>query len=128
MPALDDYREIVGTDTVEEIRLLANRVGARSILNVNSTAVGGGVAEILSRLVPLLRELGVDARWEVIKGGEDFHAATKRFHNALHGAAVAVMDRDYEIYEETLRENLASLNLDADIVFIHDPQPARLVE
>ncbi|HEX9426778.1 MAG TPA: glycosyltransferase [Candidatus Polarisedimenticolia bacterium] len=127
MPGLDDYRGIVGADTVEELRLLAGRVEGRSILNVNSTAVGGGVAEILSRLVPLFREMDVDARWEVIKGGEGFHAATKRFHNALHGAGASVMDRDYQIYEETLRENLASLNLEADIVFIHDPQPAGLV-
>ncbi len=128
MPGLDDYRGIVGADTVEELRLLASRVRGKSVLNVNSTAVGGGVAEILSRLVPLLRELGVDALWEVIKGGEDFHAATKRFHNALHGADAAVMDRDYQVYEETLEENLASLKLDADVVFIHDPQPAGLVQ
>jgi trehalose synthase len=128
MPGLDDYRGIVGVDAVEELRLLASRVRGRSVLNVNSTAVGGGVAEILSRLVPLLRELEVEASWEVIKGGEDFHATTKRFHNALHGAAATVTDRDYRIYEETLKENLASLKLDADIVFIHDPQPAGLVQ
>ncbi len=128
MPGLDDYRGIVGVNAVEELRLLASRLAGKSVLNVNSTAVGGGVAEILSRLVPLLRELGVEASWEVIKGGEDFHAATKRFHNALHGSAVSVTDRDYRIYEETLKENLASLRLDDDIVFIHDPQPAGLVQ
>src|SRR5207245_2654058 len=90
MPGLEDYESIVGSDTVDELRVLAGRLGGKSVLNVNSTAVGGGVAEILSRLVPLLRELGVDARWEVVKGGEGFHAATKRFHNALHGTPVPV--------------------------------------
>jgi len=128
MPGLEDYEGIVGSDTVDELRVLAGGLGGKSVLNVNSTAVGGGVAEILSRLVPLLRELGVDARWEVVKGGEGFHAATKRFHNALHGTPVPVTDRDYQIYRETLQANLASLNLDADVVFIHDPQPAGLVE
>lgn len=128
MQGLDDYRDIVGADTLDELRLLAGRLPGRSVLNVNSTAVGGGVAEILSRMVPLMRELGLDARWEVIKGGEAFHAATKRFHNALHGAAETVTAGDYEEYDRTLRENLPSLNLDADIVFIHDPQPAGLVQ
>ena len=128
MPGLDDYRGVVGANSVDELHLLAHHARGKTVLNVNSTAVGGGVAEILSRLVPLFRELGVDARWEVIKGGEDFHAATKRVHNALHGASVTVTERDYRVYEETLVQNRASLALDADIVFIHDPQPAGLVE
>ena len=128
MPGLEDYEGIVGSDTVDELRALADGLGVKSVLNVNSTAVGGGVAEILSRLVPLLRELGVDARWEVVKGGEAFHAATKRFHNALHGTPVPVTERDYQIYRETLQANLATLALEADVVFIHDPQPAGLVE
>jgi trehalose synthase len=127
MPRLEDYRAIVGGETLEELRLLADHLAGRSVLNVNSTAVGGGVAEILSRLVPLLRELGVDARWEVIKGGDEFYAATKRFHNALHGDGVNVPPSDYRVYEETLDQNLAALNLDADHVFVHDPQPAGLV-
>jgi len=128
MPGLEDYRDVVGADTLDELRLLAGRLVGRSVLNVNSTAVGGGVAEILSRMIPLMRELGLDARWEVIKGGEDFHAATKRFHNALHGARETVTPADYAVYDRTIRENLPSLNLDADIVFIHDPQPAGLVQ
>jgi trehalose synthase len=128
MRGLDDYRGVVGVEMVDELRRLASHLEGTSVLNVNSTAVGGGVAEILSRLVPLLRELGVEARWEVIKGGEDFHAATKRFHNALHGVSATVTPRDYEIYDRTLEENLASMDLDAGIVFIHDPQPAGLVQ
>src|SRR5713101_2779765 len=84
MPGLDDYRGVVGANSVDELHLLAHHARGKTVLNVNSTAVGGGVAEILSRLVPLFRELGVDARWEVIKGFVDFHAATKRVHNALH--------------------------------------------
>ncbi len=85
MAGLDDYLPFIGPDSVEEIRLLGERLAGRSVLHVNSTAVGGGVAEILHRLVPLMTELGIKTRWDVIKGGESFYAATKKFHNALHG-------------------------------------------
>lgn len=125
---LEDYRSIVGGDTLEELSLLASPLCGRRVLNINSTAVGGGVAEILSRMVPLLGELGLDARWDVIKGGEDFYAVTKKFHNALHGDPKAVTPRDFQIYEDTVDANLTRLPLDEDIVFIHDPQPAALVK
>lgn len=127
MQGLEDYCAIVGADTVEELRLLAARLEGKSILHVNSTAVGGGVAEILNRMVPLLLDLGVDNRWDVIKGGEAFYAATKRFHNALHGDPAGVTPGDYEVYEDTLEQNLATMDLGADFVFIHDLQPAALV-
>jgi len=127
MPQLDAYRDIAGGQTLEELYLLARYLKGKSVQHVNSTAVGGGVAEILNRMIPLLRELGLDATWDVIKGGEAFYAATKRFHNALHGDAQEVTAQDYQAYEETLAENLAHMRLDAEIVFIHDPQPAALV-
>src|SRR3990172_11596522 len=128
MSQLEEYRSIVGTDTLEELNLLARHLKGKSVLNVNSTAVGGGVAEILNRMVPLLRELDIEARWEVIKGGEAFYAVTKKFHNALHGDAQEVAPKDYQVYEDTLDQNLAQMKLDADIVFIHDAQPAALVK
>ncbi|MCI0588243.1 MAG: glycosyltransferase [Planctomycetes bacterium] len=128
MPRLEEYAPIVGADTLEELSLVADRVKGRSVLHVNSTAVGGGVAEILHRMVPLFRELGLDAHWEVIRGGEDFYAVTKKFHNALHGQPAEFTARDFQVYGETTAENLARLALDAEVVFIHDPQPAALVE
>ena len=85
MPALDDYKPIVGPQIIEELRLLAGHLSGKRVLHVNSTAVGGGVAEILSRMTPLLNELGVKARWDVIKGGEDFYAVTKKIHNDFNG-------------------------------------------
>ena len=96
-------------------------------MTVNSTAIGGGVAEILNRMVPLCNQLGVDLRWEVMKGGEDFFAVTKRIHNALHGKAETFTAADRDVFHATTEANLATLNLDADLVFIHDPQPAGLV-
>jgi trehalose synthase len=127
VPGLEDYRPIVGPEALEELYLLGRRLAGQTVLNVNSTAVGGGVAEILNRLVPLMNELGVAAKWDVIKGGEAFYAVTKKFHNALHGEAEDLGPPEYEVYERTQAENLAAMNLDADIVFIHDPQPAGLV-
>ncbi len=128
MPGLDDYRPVVGDDTIDEIVLLGRRLAGRSVVHVNSTAVGGGVAEILNRLVPLMGELGMKVRWDVIKGGDAFYGTTKKFHNALHGEAEDIGPRDYEIYEQTVAENAAVMDLGADIVFIHDPQPAALVK
>ncbi len=128
MSMLDAYEEFVGRGTLDELRLLATHLQGRRIVTVNSTAVGGGVAEILSRLVPLSRELGVDIRWDVMRGGEDFFAVTKRMHNALHGRVEAFSAHDYEVFCETTRRNLAEMDLEADILFIHDPQPAGLIE
>ena len=128
MPQLEEYRSIVGNDTLEELYLLAQRLKGKSVLHVNSTAVGGGVAEILNRMVPLLCELDIETTWEVIKGGEAFYAVTKKVHNALHGDAQEILPRDYQVYVDTVDQNLMQMKLDADLVFIHDPQPAALVK
>jgi trehalose synthase len=118
----------VGPDTLQELELLAEPLQGMTVLNVNSTAVGGGVAEILDRLLPLLRELGVSATWEVIKGGEDFYVVTKKFHNALHGDPVTISSRDFQVYEDTQEKYFSSMDLGADFVYIHDPQPVALVK
>ncbi|MBI3657692.1 MAG: glycosyltransferase [Acidobacteria bacterium] len=125
---LEKYRDLVPPNSLDEIYLLGKRLEGKSILHVNATAVGGGVAEILSRLVPLLVELGMTARWDVIKGGEDFYSVTKKFHNALHGGAEEVTPKDFAVYTDTLDMNLTQMTLDQDIIFIHDPQPVALVK
>ena len=123
-----DYEPIVGRSTIEELRLLGSRLSGKVVQNINSTLTGGGVAEILSRMVPLLTDLGVDARWNVIKGNPDFFQVTKKFHNALHGREENVSDRDFSIFLETNRKNMLEMDLYGDILFIHDPQPAALIE
>ncbi len=127
MAKIDDYIPIVGESVVEDLRLIAVHLKGKRIVNVNSTAVGGGVAEILTRMVPLLRELGLDVRWDVIKGGAEFFEVTKKFHNALHGGRVDISAKDFEIFMETSRDNLEQMETSGDIVFIHDPQPIVLV-
>ena len=128
MAKIDDYTPIVGESVVEDLKLIALHLRGKQILNVNSTAVGGGVAEILNRMVPLLRELGLDVRWDVIRGGEEFFDVTKKFHNALHGGRADIGEKDLEIFMETSRKNVEEMDTSSDIVFIHDPQPIVLVQ
>lgn len=125
---LQDYRAVVSQGAIDLLHRLADRVRGRSLLHVNSTRVGGGVAEMLHRYLPLFQELGVQTRWEVITGGDEFFRVTKSFHNALQGSEQAFTDAMLQTYLETNRANAAALNLDADVVIIHDPQPAALIE
>jgi len=127
MVRIEDYVPIVGQPTIDELFQLAEHVKGKHVQNINSTAVGGGVAEILSRMIPLLNQLGVVARWDVIKGNEKFYVTTKKFHNGLHGVAVDVGKEEYEWFLEVNRQNAAELSFE-DIVFVHDPQPIALIE
>jgi trehalose synthase len=127
MSALDSYREVTPKGTIDFLRCLADKTRGKSILHVNSTRVGGGVAEILRSLVPLLADIGVEARWEVITGTEDFFAVTKAFHNALQGAEQDLSPAMLEVYREINRRNARQIPLEADYVVIHDPQPAALI-
>jgi trehalose synthase len=128
MPTISDYSAIIGAGTMEELLLLGGKMAGKSVLNINSTAVGGGVAEILSRMIPLLRDVGVNAKWDVIKGDERFFAITKSIHNALHGVAATITDDEFDYFVDTNRRNAAEMDLHADFVFVHDPQPVALVE
>lgn len=127
MIRIEDYIPIVGEATVEELGLLAERLRGKTIQNINSTAVGGGVAEILSRMIPLLDQLGVKAGWDVIKGDEKFFVTTKKFHNGLHGVPVKIDAAEYEHFIEVNRYNAEQLSF-GDIVLVHDPQPVALIE
>lgn len=107
--------------------MLAARLSGKVIQNINSTFTGGGVAEILSRTVPLLEQLGVDARWNIIKGTEQFFQVTKKFHNALHGRQDTITQDDFSLFLETTQRNIEELQLFGDIIFVHDPQPVGLI-
>ncbi|KPJ59320.1 MAG: glycosyl transferase family 1 [Latescibacteria bacterium DG_63] len=127
-PTLDEYRPIVRADVIKELRLLAKRVKGWKLQNVNSTKRGGGVAEILSRLVPLLQELEVEASWKVIEGDTAFFEVTKAFHNALHGRQVEISSEMLQTFRETTKKNLETIQLDDSNTVIHDSQPIGLIE
>jgi trehalose synthase len=127
MVHVEDYAPIVGTASIDELRLLADRLQGNTLQNINSTAVGGGVAEILTRMVPLMKQLGVDAVWDVIKGDEKFFAITKKMHNGLHGVPVEISAEEQEHFQEVNRENAEQMRF-GDMVYVHDPQPIALVE
>ena len=124
---LDEYISLLGEGVVEELRALASRIAGRRFLMVNSTAVGGGVAEILNSLVPLISQLGLGMRWEVLSAGEDFFEITKAFHNSLQGAPYTLPQESYRRFLDVNAANAARLSLDADCVVIHDPQPVALI-
>lgn len=126
MKLLDHFEEVVGRQEVERLRQLAARLTEKRIIHVNSTKSGGGVAEILSRMVPLMQELGIDTRWETIQGPPDFYRVTKAFHNAIQGFPSSLKKADFDLHYEVNRENAQRLNLEADIIFVHDPQPIYL--
>jgi trehalose synthase len=128
MAKLIEYEPIVGKQIINELYMLAGHLHGKRVQNINSTAVGGGVAEILHRMMPLLQELGVEATWDVIHGGEKFFWVTKKIHNGLHGASEEMTTEMVETFWETSRENLDAIKCDADIVFVHDPQPIALIE
>lgn len=130
MSLLEDYARVAGEDVIDHLRQLAHPMQGMKVVHVNSTRVGGGVAEILTKLVPLTQELGIDARWEVITGHSEFYDCTKSMHNALQGNRVPISDNQWKVYEQTNVENAEQFRpvlQEADFVFIHDPQPAPLI-
>jgi trehalose synthase len=122
--SLADYTHLVGRPLVEEIRSLAEALQGKRVLHLSATAFGGGVAEILYTLVPLMRDLGIDAHWQVILGREEFFNVTKLMHNSLQGAPDALTDEQKETYDRYNQLNAMGMEGDWDVVFVHDPQPA----
>lgn len=128
MNGLNDYIPIVGQDVIDQLHRLAARLTKRRFVHINSTRTGGGVAEILSRAVPLLNQLGLETNWEVIIGDPEFFEITKAMHNGLQGDRVRFTLRMMEHYREINRENAKRFTWEADFVLVHDPQPAALIE
>jgi trehalose synthase len=128
--SLNAYAPIAGPEPIAELRRAAAPLAGRRVKMINATAVGGGVAEILHRLVPLLNELGIRAEWQIMQADDDFFRITKQVHRALQGDLVDGFDRsELELFLATNRANAAALiDDDEDFVVVHDPQPLALVE
>jgi trehalose synthase len=123
---LTDYTHIVGKDLTERIRELAEPLKGKRVLHVSATAFGGGVSEILYTMVPLMRDVGLDAHWHVIFGKEEFFNATKLLHNSLQGAEETLTDEQWEIFDEINAINAEGLQGEWDVIIVHDPQPIGL--
>ncbi len=127
---LSTYETAVGAQIVAQLRQLGKVLHGARVVHVNSTRYGGGVAEILHKLVPIKQALGLDTSWEVVNGDAAFYESTKSFHNALQGDRIDIPPTLLEHFEATNRRNADELRAtleDADFVFIHDPQPAPLL-
>src|SRR5215831_21235938 len=96
--SLSDYEAIVGAEVVSTIRSAAAGLAGARVLHINATAYGGGVAEVLQTLVPLMRDVGLDAMWQVIVGEKEFFTVTKSFHNALQGHSIELGESERAVY------------------------------
>lgn len=125
---LDDYVEPAGEEAVERLREAARPFAGARLLHLNSTGFGGGVAELLHTQVALLHDLGILTTWAVLEGSDDYFAVTKAIHNALQGAKVPWTREMERTYRDRIRANAAELTDQFDFVFVHDPQPAAIIE
>jgi trehalose synthase len=124
--SLTDYTHIVGKELTARIRELAEPLRGKRVLHVSATAFGGGVSEILYTIVPLMRDVGVDAHWHVLFGKDEFFTATKLLHNSLQGAEETLTDEQWKLFDEINLMNAEGLQGEWDVVIIHDPQPIGL--
>jgi len=125
---IQQYTGIAPKGDLILIHKLCKRLEGKSFLHINSTREGGGVAEILDRMIPLLNQLGINARWEVIEGDTRFFDITKKIHNALQGNKEEITEDMWQYHFEVNKKNAEKINLEADAVLIHDPQPLPLIK
>lgn len=123
--SIEEYRGLV-EQQVEEIKQLATSLKGLKVVHINATAYGGGVAEILQSLVPLMNSVGLKTEWRVIEAPGEFFNVTKKFHNTLQGAEIPITEEEWKLYEDVCRANAELIDGDEDIVVIHDPQPAAI--
>jgi trehalose synthase len=127
MNTLEDYYEIVGDELIYTIHKKARKLYGKHILHINSTYQGGGVAEILSSIVPLMNDVGIDTGWRILHGNPDFFSITKKFHNALQGGKVNLSKIKKQLYVQANEDFSVYTHLDHDCIIIHDPQPLPLL-
>jgi trehalose synthase len=123
---LADYTHIFGREEIAEIRALAEPLQGARVAHISATAFGGGVAEILYTLVPLMKDVGIDVEWQIIYGREEFFNATKLMHNALQGAPEDLTREQWDVWRRYNEMNARELPGGWDVVLVHDPQPAAL--
>jgi len=125
--SLNDYIDIIGKEEIESIKKLALPLQGKKVVHINATSFGGGVAEILSALIPLMKDVGIEAEWQVIKGSDDFFNVTKSIYNGLQGMDVPFTKEMKEIFLKNNQLNEKLFKGEYDFVVIHDPQPVAIL-
>jgi trehalose synthase len=128
MYTLDDFHDIVGDRVLSDIYKVARSLYGLKVLQINSTYYGGGVAEMLYTLVPLMNDVGINADWRILRGTPDFFGITKEFHNAIQGDPIELTDMKKQLYQETNEDFASYCKIEADLVHVHDPQPLPLIQ
>ena len=126
--ALADYVSLAGRTLTDHVRTLAEPLAGKRVLHLSATAFGGGVAEILYTLVPLMQDIGLETEWRVIYGQDEFFDVTKTIHNALQGDPQSLDEAQRKVFEKYNRMNAEALEGSFDFVIVHDPQPAGMIE
>jgi len=124
--SLTDYTHLVGKPLIEEVRSLAAELEGLKVLHLSATAFGGGVAEILYTLIPLMRDVGIETEWQVMLGREEFYNATKVLHNALQGNPSGLTPSQWQVFAEVNELNAKEIEGGWDVIIVHDPQPAAI--
>jgi len=124
---LADYRPTVGEEVITEIQALARSLRGARVVHINATAFGGGVAEMLQTLVPLMQDVGLEAEWQIIEGQEEFFKVTKACHNGLQGMDIPLTEEMKAIWQRYNEMNARRFEGEYDLVIVHDPQPAGLL-
>src|SRR4051812_44305543 len=124
--SLADYTHLAGRGLVDEVRQLAENLEGKRVLHISATAFGGGVSEILYTIVPLMRDVGLDAHWQVIMGREEFFNATKLLHNSLQGDPATLSEEQWKLFWEINQLNAEGLDGAWDAIVVHAPQPVGL--
>ncbi|WP_255190950.1 glycosyltransferase [Natronobeatus ordinarius] len=126
--SIEAYAAVTDDERLEHLRELAATLGEARILHVNSTATGGGVAELLRSIVPVCRDLGLEDNWLVMDASDDFFEVTKAMHNGLQGSGSPLTEEMKATYHDVNEQNAAELERTYDVVVIHDPQPLGMIE
>ncbi len=128
MRSLEDYRGSVRDEVISSIHRKARKLYGKNILHINSTYQGGGVAEILGSLAPLMNDIGINADWRILHGNPDFFIITKKFHNALQGSEIRFTELKRELYVQANEDFSVYTHINHDCVIIHDSQPLPLIK
>jgi trehalose synthase len=126
--SLADYATIATRGLMDEIRRLAEPLAGKRVVHLSATAFGGGVAEILYTLIPLMDDAGLEVEWRLVRGQDEFYNVTKAIHNALQGDPRGLTSEQDEIFRRYSALNAEEFDDDYDFVVVHDPQPVAIID